>query len=321
MNRPETIAIAIGELFQHHWSQAQRELPIMFIPSPRWNYLALTLLVSTLQLHWLQLSQRLARYVHPKQAGIKIWLTRSQNSDSFLYILACASPSCFLVWLNALMKSKNQLAKNHPRLLLALGAGAALGMSLPHSWGFVTRILTGWNAAIWAYLVLIGWVMIRANASKTVSKLAAREDNSAIVVLVMLSVAAGLSLVAIVYELSSAKSVTPEARLFDAIFTAVTVLSSWLLLATIFTLHYARLFYQSPEQKRALKFPDDETVPDYWDFAYFSFTIAVAVQTSDIAIMSRTMRKAVLAQSLMSFAFNAAIIGLSINIAASLVGS
>lgn len=219
------------------------------------------------------------------------------------------------------MKNKNQFAKNHPRLILALAAGAVLAIFLPRSWSLVTRVLTGWNAGIWAYLFLIGWVMVRTSASRTVRKFAAREDNSAMTVLVMLSVAAGLSLVAIVYELASAKAATPEARLFDALFTATTIISSWLLLAVIYTLHYARLFYRSPEDIRPLKFPDDEAEPDYWDFAYFSFTIAVAVQTSDVAVMSRTMRKAVLAQSVMSFAFNAAIIGLSINIAASLVGS
>jgi uncharacterized membrane protein len=37
--------------------------------------------------------------------------------------------------------------------------------------------------------------------------------------------------------------------------------------------------------------------------------------------MSHALRKAVLAQSVLSFLFNAAIIGLSINIAAGLVGS
>ena len=50
-------------------------------------------------------------------------------------------------------------------------------------------------------------------------------------------------------------------------------------------------------------------------------TIAVAAQTSDISVMSGAMRKAVLAQSVMSFLFNAAIIGMSINIAAGMVGS
>lgn len=97
-------------------------------------------------------------------------------------------------------------------------------------------------------------------------------------VLVMQSVAAALSLIAVVYELSSAKRAAPKARLFDAAFTAITVISSWLLLAVIFTLHYARLFYRSPGDKRGLKFPDDETNSDYWGFAYFSFTIAVAMQ-------------------------------------------
>ena len=54
---------------------------------------------------------------------------------------------------------------------------------------------------------------------------------------------------------------------------------------------------------------------------YFSFTIAVAAQTSDIVIMSHSLRKTVLAQSILSFFFNVAILGLSINIAASLVNS
>jgi len=52
---------------------------------------------------------------------------------------------------------------------------------------------------------------------------------------------------------------------------------------------------------------------------YFSFTIAVAMQTADIALMTRPMRMVVLAQAVMSFFFNAAIVGLSINIAAGLI--
>jgi len=96
---------------------------------------------------------------------------------------------------------------------------------------------------------------------------------------------------------------------------------SWCLVATLFTFHYARTYYRSPTERRALRFPDDCASPDYWDFLYFSYTIAVAGQTSDISVMSRPMRKIVLAQSILSFLFNVAILGLSINIAASLVGS
>ncbi|HXA46550.1 MAG TPA: DUF1345 domain-containing protein, partial [Burkholderiaceae bacterium] len=89
-----------------------------------------------------------------------------------------------------------------------------------------------------------------------------------------------------------------------------------------FTFHYAHLFYRAAPGSGPLPllFPDNEKNPDYWDFLYFSFTIAVAAQTSDVSVQTRTMRKVVLAQSVLSFLFNVAIIGLSINIAASMVG-
>jgi len=45
----------------------------------------------------------------------------------------------------------------------------------------------------------------------------------------------------------------------------------------------------------------------------------VAVQTSDVTVRSRRMRKVVLGQSVLCFFYNLAILGLSINIAASLI--
>ncbi|MFX7731916.1 DUF1345 domain-containing protein, partial [Acinetobacter baumannii] len=69
------------------------------------------------------------------------------------------------------------------------------------------------------------------------------------------------------------------------------------------------------------RFPDGIRNPGYWDFLYFAFTISVAVQTSDVAVASRALRTSVLAHSLICFVFNAAIIGLSINIAAGLAGT
>jgi uncharacterized membrane protein len=54
---------------------------------------------------------------------------------------------------------------------------------------------------------------------------------------------------------------------------------------------------------------------------YFAFTIAVAVQTSDVSVKTTAMRGTVLAQSVLSFFFNLAILGLSINIAASLINA
>jgi len=69
-----------------------------------------------------------------------------------------------------------------------------------------------------------------------------------------------------------------------------------------------------------LQFPgaDEAFKPDFVDFLYFSFTIAVASQTADINVSSPAMRRLVLIQSVLSFAFNAAVLALTINIAASM---
>mgnify|MGYP003582386806 CR=1 FL=1 len=162
--------------------------------------------------------------------------------------------------------------------------------------------------------------MMRAGHAQ-VRKLAEQEDESWVVVLAIMSIASMASLGAIFLQLPAAKDLSAGLRLLSYAFTFATVFGSWCLLGTLFTHHYARLFYRAPPDRRPLHFPDDEQNPDYWDFLYFSFTLAVAVQTSDVSVMANGSRRVVLIQSLIFFLFNLAIFGLSINIAASLVGT
>ena len=206
----------------------------------------------------------------------------------------------------------------HPRLLLAIVLGVCVALLLPSHFRFISKILSGWNTAVWTYLALMAWLMLRANHQKVI-QIANQEDKRGAVILAMLSIAALASLATIVLELSAAKH-SADFRSLHYIFTASTVLGSWCFVSTMFTFHYARMYYQSAINERPLSFPNNEQSPDYWDFLYFSFTIAVAAQTSDVIITNRAMRKIVLFQSVLSFFFNAAIIGLSINIAASLIG-
>ena len=156
---------------------------------------------------------------------------------------------------------------------------------------------------------------------RQVFTLAEHEESSAGAVLATLSTATLISLAAIVLELAASKNLPPSERVDHYAFTGATVLGSWLLLGMIFTFHYAYLYYRAPSERRPLTFPGHETHPDYWDFLYFSFTIAVAAQTSDVSVMSRDMRRVVVVQSVLSFLFNVAILGLSINIAAGLVAT
>jgi uncharacterized membrane protein len=66
-------------------------------------------------------------------------------------------------------------------------------------------------------------------------------------------------------------------------------------------------------------FPGRKQMPDYFDFAYFSFVIGMTCQVSDVQITSRRMRRLTLVQSVLSFGFNTVILALLINTVSSLL--
>jgi len=209
---------------------------------------------------------------------------------------------------------------HHLRLGIAMLTGSAAVFALPAAWLWITRILAGWNIAVWSYLCLMAWLMLHADHAK-VRKIAEQEDEGAVAVLAVMSICAVASLAAIILELAVTRGLPDGQRLLHYALTGSTVLGSWLLIGTMFTIHYAHMFYRAPAWTRPLGFPDHEKNPDYWDFLYFAFTIAVAAQTSDVMVLNRPMRKSVLAQSLLSFLFNVAILGFSVNIAAGLLAA
>ncbi|SDT12870.1 Uncharacterized membrane protein [Pseudomonas asplenii] len=210
------------------------------------------------------------------------------------------------------------LARTHPRLTIATLLGLTAGVLVPIS-PLLTKVLIGWNTAVWAYLAMMLWLTVRSRP-EDVQRFVEREDENAGTVLLIVSIAAIASLAAITVELAGGKALEPQARAWHYAFTGLTVLGSWLLIGVIFSVHYARQFYLADADEPPLRFADGEKHPDYWDFLYFSFTIGVAVQTSDVGVATRSMRKVVLAQSLIGFVFNTAILGFSINIAAGLFG-
>ena len=218
------------------------------------------------------------------------------------------------------MRIRTLVFHTHPRLVLALIFAVVIWALLPAG-SAITRGLISWNAGVWGYLFAIWWMMARAQPAQ-VKRRAAIEDENDTMILVLICVAATSSIGALVVGLSQAKDFLPGPKEIRYLFTGLTVLGSWFLVGTMFTLHYARLFYSAGHSKLPLplRFPEDDTNPDYWDFLYFSFTVAVAAQTSDVSVMTRSMRKIVLMQSVLSFLFNLAILGLSINIAAGLIG-
>lgn len=208
------------------------------------------------------------------------------------------------------------LARTHPRLSAAATLGIAVGILAPAD-SIISKILFGWNAGVWAYLILMLWLTARAKAPD-VKRIAEVEDENAALVLFVVCIAAIASLATIAFELAGSRDLETTRKLLRYGFTAFTVVGSWLLIGVIFSVHYARLFYTWEGKDPALRFAEGLETPNYWDFLYFSFTISAAVQTSDVGVATRDLRKIVLAQSLIGFLFNTAILGFSINIAAGL---
>ena len=220
---------------------------------------------------------------------------------------------------NVLARLKHE-GHHRPRLLAAGLVGALVWLALPEQWNAVTRALLAWNAVVWPYLGSMAWLMLRAKPER-VRAIAEQEDASSATLLAVMCSAAVLSLVAIVAELARAGG-AGDSLFFGFALPLLTVTGSWFLVGVVYTFHYAHLFYwPRPAKAPPLRFPEGLDSPSYLDFLYFSFTISAAAQTSDVAVTSSAMRAAVVAQSVLSFFFNVAIVGLSINIAAGVVGA
>ncbi len=204
----------------------------------------------------------------------------------------------------------------HRRLLVCVVTGAVAAVAVPGIDNVLTRSLIGWNVLVWLYLAWVVAGIYRAEKGH-LRKIAIAQAESAPVVLTVVVIASIVSLVAVVLEILAAKSAAPHHGLWHLALAFLTVVGSWLLLPMLFGLTYASQYYGA-EPGLGLMFPGAPAKfePDHTDFLYFSFTIAVASQTADVAVSTREMRKLVVVQSVLSFVFNTTILAFSINAAA-----
>jgi uncharacterized membrane protein len=93
-----------------------------------------------------------------------------------------------------------------------------------------------------------------------------------------------------------------------------TLVLSWVFANTVFALHYAHLYYLPGKagDRGGLEVPHVDA-PDYWDFLYFSFTLGMTFQTSDVVITGAHVRKVVLGHTMAAFFFNLGILAFAVN--------
>jgi len=217
------------------------------------------------------------------------------------------------------MRRKRALewAPRHARVWLGLVVGIVVFFAFPSRQPLVSRMLIAWDSGVSFFLVAIYLWMRRLTPSEICSRYI-DEDPSGPVILVAITAAALLSLVAIIEPLITLRHAAYEQRVWGFVLAAITLIDSWLMVPTMFTMHYADMFYSAAPENRPLRFPKTE-MPAFWDFAYFSFTIAAACQTADVSTTEVSIRRAVILHEIVSFAFNVAILGFAINITAGLI--
>ena len=207
-----------------------------------------------------------------------------------------------------------------PRLYLAVIAGLSVMLILPVSAAGHIREAFAWIVGSVIYLAMVShtmWVCTPA----LIAKQAARQDESRMVITVLVLLAIGSSFASIVGLLNEAKAAGQSKWLYLLLAGGTTV-TSWTVTQFVFTLHYAHEFYRPADRGRdavgGLLFPGEDK-PDYWDFVYFATSIGATSQTSDVSIRSRAIRRLATVHAVVSFFFNSAVLALTINLAASVI--
>jgi uncharacterized membrane protein len=183
-------------------------------------------------------------------------------------------------------------------------------------WGMA--VVGGWDAAALAFLVSVWPIIIRADSSSA-AQLAKREDESRGSATVLLVGASVASLLGVGFAIVLAGRHSGPLQVLLIGVAVLTVVVSWTVVNTVFTLRYADLTFGSGDVGIVFGDSDESQGPTYRDFAYVAFTIGMCYQVSDTTVRDRRIRRTVLSHALLSYIFGVAIVGGSVNLIAGLI--
>jgi len=193
---------------------------------------------------------------------------------------------------------------------VVLGVAVALGVGHTFGWRFA---LVGWVVTAGVWVVWTRLILGGMDADQT-RKYVTREDPTRWIADVVVVSASVASLGGIGYVVA-AGSHTGIKALAAAILGILTVAASWFAVHTLFTVHYARLYYSG--EPGGIDFHDPEP-PRFRDFAYLAFTVGMTFQVSDTEIGLTSIRATVLRHALLSYLLGAVVLAVTINLIAGL---
>lgn len=194
----------------------------------------------------------------------------------------------------------------HARFFLSFLLGLAMwlvGLATPLD--MLMRALLAVNGFFVCYLALMLALSLRTDADQ-LRRHAEADDEGAFLILFLAVGAVVVSLTAIFLVLNRAND-----SLAEALFALAAAPLGWATLHVLAAFRYAHLYY-APDPDAGLEFPGT-TAPGVWDFLYFSFTIGMTAQVSDVVVTAHNLRKVVLMHSIGAFFFNTVILALAVN--------
>src|SRR5581483_1236817 len=171
-----------------------------------------------------------------------------------------------------------------------------------------SALLIGFDVAA---LVFLGAAIPLLRADAEAMRRTAKANDANRVVLLAITVLLSLVILIAIGTLIAGRATLYRA---EVALIVTTLALTWLFANTVFTLHYAHLFYlqSGGGDRRGLEVPRVRE-PDYWDFLYFSFTHGMTFQTSDITIDGAHMRKVALIHCMVAFVFNMGVLAFVVN--------
>ncbi len=178
----------------------------------------------------------------------------------------------------------------------------------------------GWRYALAGWVVgagvNVGWtrLILGGMDAEQTCRYATREDPTRWVADVVIVSASIASLGGVGYVVVAGSGSGPES-LRSAILGILSVGASWFAVHTLYTVHYARLYYS--DQPGGINFHDPEP-PCFRDFAYVAYTVGMTYQVSDTEIGLRSIRATVLRHAMLSYLLGAVVLAVTINLIAGL---
>lgn len=213
--------------------------------------------------------------------------------------------------------SQNIFLNLHPlhRIAISLVISGIIYFIIPEYTPSLIALMLIWNVFAFCYLIF-SWIIIIKRPVPEIRKMAKKDDGSAIFVFVLILASSFASMFTVLLLMLSESSNESKNNLYVPVAVAGMMLS-WLMVHSIYTFHYAHMYYDDDEitgkDANGLDFPGDEK-PDYIDFAYFAFVIGCTFQVSDVEISSVKIRRVALFHSLLSFGLNTFVVALTINL-------